>query len=187
MIPASAFTVLPDTSVFIPPFSDRYKPFEMRTRGGAAIGNASQGRDTQYWKVKYAGAIISVGIYAQLPVFTLAVTGIETVSLAFDNNMGITLAWQIGSTSTIYYFDTIALAYITKTFTGTTSCRICVDDERSFNNANSDVIFAYTTGSSLHWRQQRDRYDVEYTVGPTTKKIRRLAPNSNRRLQFELK
>lgn len=187
-IPGNVFTVVPDTAQFIDPYSDVFEATRMRCRGGLAIGDAFGGRDIRNWVVEYNQPTISVFPEGQPVAFTLSVSGVETVSLAFDNNMGITLAWQIGTTSSLYYFDSLAANYITRDFIDTTSCRVCVDDERDFSNASSDVIFAYTkTDNTVCWRQQRDRYDIERIVGTSAKRIFRLGPNQKRRLQFELR
>ncbi len=186
-IPGNTVTAVPDPSQFIFPYSNAYYPLQMKCLGGTAIGDVSAGRDTQVWVVEYNSPTINVFRNGQAPSFTLSVSGIEVISLAFDNNMGVTLAWQIGTESSIYYFDSTSSSYITKTYTGTSSCRVCVDDERQFNSASSDVIFAYTKAGNLYWRQQRDRYDTERLIGATTKKLYRMGPNVQRRLQFELR
>ncbi len=187
-IPANSFTVEPDVSTFLSPYSDNYNPFTMRCRGGVSIGDGTQGRDIQNWRVSYADPVISVGVDGGPVDFTLNVPGIQIISLAFDNNMGVTLAWQVGSVSSIYYYDGIAQAYITKSYSGTNSCRVVLDDERVYNNAGSDVIFAYVKSDNLYWRQQRDRYDIERLVGPVSpgRKLKRAGQNQSRRLQFEL-
>jgi hypothetical protein len=187
MIPANAFTPTPIISNFQPPYDQPYQPLLQNVLGGVAIGNASLGRQVKIWTVAYNGVSITVKPIDGPIAFTLVAANVQTVSLAFDNNMGLVIAWQvIGGGSNLYYFDTLTSQYITRLFAGTTSCRVCVDDARDFYTSQSDVIFSYTLGTNLYWRQQRDRYDNQYLIGPTTKLLRKAAPNTGNRLQFQL-
>jgi len=186
MIPGNTFTTVPDPAAFLPPYDESFAPLRQTVPGGIAIGNASRGRDYQNWRVLYSEGLITVAPVAGAVAFSLPVPDVLTVSLAFDNNMGIVLAWQSPAGANLYYFDTVAGAYATRLFTGVTSCRVVVDDERGFYTPASDVIFGYTQAGALYWRQQRDRYDVERQVGLTANLLVKLAPNINRRLQFAL-
>lgn len=186
MIPANAFTAQPQFSSFTLP-NGAYVPLSQTVMGGIAINNAANGRLYQRWVGYYDGTNVKVKPEGGVDVFTQAVAGITAVSLAFDNNMGIVLAWQTLAGSYLYYYDTLLSAYNTRSFLGTTSCRVCVDDPRDFYTASSDVIFAYTQNENLYWRQQRDRYDVERIIGATTKKLIKAGPSVSSRLQFELR
>lgn len=186
MIPGNAFTPAPIISNFQAPYDLPYQPLTQVVLGGAAIGNPSLGRQYQTWTVNYNGAAITVKPADNVIAFTLLAADVQTVSLAFDNNMGLVIAWMTSIDAKLYYFDTLTSSYITRTFVGPTSCRVVVDDARDFYTAQSDVIFSYTRIGNLYWRQQRDRYDIERLAGPTTKLLRKMAPNVGNRLQFQL-
>lgn len=186
MIPANTFTTVPIVSTFQYPYSDQYFPLSQNVMGGIAIGDASLGRQVKVWNVSYNGAFINVKPEDGAVAFSLAEVDVQTVSLAFDNNMGLVIAWTTTTGANLYYYDTLTSAYITRNFSGIQSCRVCVDDAREFYLASSDVIFSYTMSGNLYWRQQRDRYDVQYLIGATTKTLVRAAPNVGNRLQFEL-
>jgi hypothetical protein len=50
------------------------------------------------------------------------------------------------------------------------------------------VIYAYIdSGDVIRWRQQRDRYAIEYTLGPAVagKPMVRMGPNVENRLQIQ--
>lgn len=186
MIPANAITPTPQPTSFQAPYNEPYDPLSQTVLGGTAINDGAAGRQVQNWQVFYSGGLIQVKPVSGAVAFTLAANDVETISLAFDNNMGIVLAWKTPTGAKLYYYDTLAAAYTTRVFTGPTSCRVVVDDARSVYNASSDVIFGYTQGGVLYWRQQRDRYDVERVVGASTKRLKRMGPSVTNRLQFEL-
>lgn len=187
MIPENSFTPTPIVSSFQAPYNLPYTPLTQTVLGGVALNNPSEGRQYQIWNITYTGTDIEVSTASGPVVFSITESDVMTVSLAFDNNMALVIAWQTsGFESKLYYFDTLTSRYTTRTFAGTTSCRVCVDDAREFYTTSSDVIFSYTTGTNLYYRQQRDRYDVAYLIGATTGRLRKMAPNTGNRLQFEL-
>lgn len=187
MIPGNIFTPIPVVSNFQPPYDLPYQPLTQHVLGGLAIGNPSLGRQYKIWTINYNGVSITVKPIDGVIAFTLIAANVESVSLAFDNNMGLVIAWKLTTGgANLYYFDTVTSQYITRFFASITSCRVCVDDARDFYTSQSDVIFSYTLGTNLYWRQQRDRYDIQYLISPTTKMLRKVAPNMGNRLQFQL-
>jgi hypothetical protein len=184
MIPNNAFTTpTPIVSAFLPPKDEPYQPLTSKSRGGVALNDASLGRDYQNWVVSYNGSDILVAPQGGSTVFTLAVAGVLSVSLAFDNNMNPVIAWMDSVGAKLYWYNNTN--FVTTPFSAT-SCRVTIDDVRDFYNANSDVIFAYTYGTNLYWRQQRDQYATEYTVGSTTGLLQKVGLNELNRLQFQL-
>lgn len=186
MIPSNTFTPQPEVTPFVPPLDEPYQPLFQRVLGGVALNNPSEGRMYQIWTVEYTSGSIIVSPEGQPSAFEMGAVGVTAVSLAFDNNMGIVLGWQTASGANLYYYDTLTSSYTTRNFPGVTSCRVAVDDPRDFYTASSDVIFGYTISGNLYWRQQRDRYDVEYLVGPATGNLIKMGPNTGNRLQFML-
>lgn len=186
MIPGNIVTPILDPAAFQPPYNEAYNPFIQTVQGGNAISDPSAGRQVKDWAVSYSGGIISVGPKLEAVVFTLEADDVETISLAFDSNMSVVLAWKTPTGAKLYYYDTLTSTYITRVFADVTSCRVGVDDAREVNVTNSDVIFAYTLNGNLYWRQQRDRYDIERLAGATTNLLKRMGPSVSNRLQFEL-
>jgi hypothetical protein len=184
MIPNNAFTTpTPIVSAFLPPKDEPYQPLTSKSRGGVALNDASEGRDYQNWVVSYNGSDILVAPQGGSTVFTLTVAGVLSVSLAFDNNMNPVIAWMDSVGAKLYWYNNTN--FVTTPFAAT-SCRVTIDDVRDFYNANSDVIFAYTYAGTLHWRQQRDQYATEYTVGSTTGLLQKVGLSELNRLQFQL-
>lgn len=187
MLPSNIITDVPQISAFAGTMSNIYDPMRDVVMGGIALNDPSQGRNYKEWVVSYSTGIISVGANGGAIDFTLTVANVLSVSLAFDNNMAVVLGYMLSDGAYVYYYDSIIKDFITKHIVDATSCRVCIDDLRQFNESRSDVIFGYTKAGNLYWRQQRDRYDVERLVGATTRILTRMGPNVGNRLQFELR
>ena len=157
--------------------------------GGVALNNPVDGRMYQQWVGYYEAGEIKVSIKDSGVVsFSLPAADVVTVSLAFDNNMGVVLSWlTVASGVNLYYYDTLTSGYITRNFATATSGRVCVDNAFDFYVGQSDVIFAYTDSGNLYYRQQRDRYDIARLISATTSKVIRVGPTVGNRLQVELK
>jgi hypothetical protein len=69
------------------------------------------------------------------------------------------------------------------------SPRLTLDDKRSSQFGNSDVMFGYMRGQSLCYRQQRDRYTIERVLRtdlPEDIRLKNIGMMSNWRLKFNL-
>ena len=186
MIPSNSFTSTPAIGNFQYPYSEPYDPLYQNVLGGISIGDSSRGRQYKIWNITYVLGNIIVSSADNPNAFTLVETDVTAISLAFDNNMGLVIAWQTTTGSKLYFYDSITSSYVTSIFSGTTSCRVCIDDARDFNSQDSDVIFSYTLNNNLYWRQQRDRYATERLIGPTTRLLKKVAQTTGNRLQFQL-
>jgi hypothetical protein len=189
VIPSNAFTTNPIQGSFRPPNDLDYDPLHQIVWGGQAIGDGTKGRLVKYWEV----ALVTEGITVR-PVngpiaFTLTgldISQITSVSLAFDSNMGLAIAYTVSTGANLYYFDSLSSQYTTRFFADINSCRLCVDDARDFYSSASDVIFAYTRVGNVYWRQQRDRYNIERLIGASPNKLIRIGQTFVNRLQLEL-
>ena len=78
---------------------------------------------------------------------------------------------------------------ITELSEGDQYLRCCLDDKRQSATAqgNNDIILAYVRAGKLYYRQQRDRYEVEYLLAEEipAKVLTRIGMSKNYRLQFE--
>ena len=186
MIPGgNLWTASPVISQLLPPADEPYDPLVETVQGGVALNDGSQGRRVRPWTVQYNSPSILIGDETGAIHATLVRPNAATVSLAFDNNMQYNVAYQTSEGTRWYYFDTLTLTYVDRLFPGTSSCRCAVDDTRPEYNTNSDVILGYTRNGFLYYRQQRDRYDIEYPVGPAPNgKLVRIGQSLLYRLTF---
>ena len=177
-------------SAFLAPIDDAYDPLLMRAIGGIALGDGSQGREVQFWTCSYDGANVNVdGELSGSGSFALPIANVLSCCLAFDSNMAVAICYTKTDGGYLYYFNAFSSQFETLYFASILSCRVAVDKTTQFFNAQSDVIFAYVADDGVvRWRQQRDRYLVEYTVGPAApgKTLVRLGPSEDNRLQLQL-
>ena len=185
MIPNNTITPTPVESNFAYLEGQHYDPLYQQVMGGIALRDPSQGRLAQAWSIAYVNGAIEIRPQNGTLAYSIAELDVQTVSLAFDNNMAPVIAWTTTGGANLYYYDKITATYITRFFTGVTSCKVAVDDPRDFYNLASDVMFGYTLNNMLYWRQQRDRYDIERLVGPTAQTLIRMGPSVIDRLQFQ--
>lgn len=85
------------------------------------------------------------------------------ISLAFDQNANIVLAFTDYAGNSFYYFwNPIIPGYETVALAGDFP-KVTLDDARQFNVANSDVVLVYAHNNAIRYRLHRDRYSIEYT------------------------
>lgn len=186
MLPLNEITPSPIPAAFLFPYDEPSLRSE-RVYGGAAINDASQGREVRLWAIAYDGINVTVSPDGGVSQQTVRIPGVLTCSLGFDTNMNSAIAWLDATGAHLRYFDSYTLSYIVLDIPGATSCKARTDDTRSFNSAGSDVIFAYTLSGFLRYRAQRDHYAIEYQVGPCgSQLLNRVGMNAGGRFQFEV-
>jgi hypothetical protein len=159
--------------------------------GGVAINDGTQGRMVQFWRawIDVTGTTIQCSPISGSPITTLVTgaTNLTSVSIAFDSNMAPALAYIENGVLKFRWFNTTIQAFQTDIYTGATSGKVSADDKRRSQDGASDVILGYTRGGKLFTREQRDRYQVEYEMGPCgSLKLRRMGMHNRLRFQFEL-
>jgi len=188
VIPLDLWTPVPQPAAFIVPGDASYYPLSEIVRGGAGISDGSQGRDAQNWTFYYTGTDVKIKDEAGVDRYTLIVAGVTTLSGSFDNNMRPVMTYQTAGGSVLYFYSTLAEDYDTITIADGTSCRVAIDDYREVYNAASDVLWVYVRGTTVYWRQQRDRYATERTIGTVQSGgvLHRVGQNVQRRFQCEI-
>lgn len=134
--------------------------------GGAGVGDPSQGLQVQVWEARVSAGVIQtrpdgVGAWTDIT----SDTDITEIALAFDQNMRPTVAYVAGGVAKMYWYDAVAAAYVTSTFTGATSPVVTMDDKRPMQIGLNDVLLFYLKAGRIMHRRQRDRYTIEYDLG----------------------
>src|SRR5690606_27430330 len=160
--------------------------------GGVGIQDPSLGLNYQTWTAEIVKDIIEDRIMLSAPTHpaTTLYTGddITEVSLAFDQNMNVCVAFvEAGMAKLLWYDTTVQELVVTELGEGVTNPRVALDDTREFNRANSDIILAYLKDGALYYRQQRDRYQIERLLSPGPLiALKRIGRGSGFRFQFQV-
>lgn len=168
------------------PDSGDHLPLISKELGGVALNDASQGLQYQVWTLTTDGTSIFLkpDNGAQTTLFTGA--DVTEISLAFDQNMRPFVAFVDSGVAKFWWFNTTTQAQMFSTLPAGSTCpRCCLDDKRQRELASSDVILAYVNNMNLYYRQQRDRYGVEYLLATgNVLKLINVGMAENNRLMF---
>lgn len=134
--------------------------------GGADIGDTTQGITSFVWQVWTDGASIFLQrTDLSSPDRVLTDKGITSVSVAFDRNMNLVIAYQAGLESKLWVgHNGLLSGTVTASIKGSQSPMVALDDNRYATDNTSDVIFAYVKDSTLCCRYQRESYRTEHKL-----------------------
>jgi hypothetical protein len=193
MIPGGALSVSPVPGAFIWPDDQQpltqamgYVPQDWEL-GGIALNDSSLGLQVQRWTFALDGDAVTVTPDGGTPTVLFTAAGITELSGAFDSNMAPAAAYVQAEVLKLYWFDTAIPGYATTTFDGENP-RLTLDDKRPLHAADRDVLLIYLRAGSIYYRQQRDRYGVEYLLGALpagTERLGRVGMGTTNRVQIE--
>ena len=191
---------LPDNTVRIDdlavPFSQpegdlRANPLKDFELAGIAIQNPDSGLNVRLWvceKQLLGDVVLYPDDAPGDQIVLLNNVDISELSICFDRAMNPTLAYITPEGGRLRWYDSSILEFAIVGFSGT-GCYLVLDDKSQFGNAYADVLLFYLRGSSLYYRQQRDRFLTErilHTFPGNGLFIRRAARCDNYRVQIEL-
>lgn len=190
MMPDNALSDPVPAGVIFPPDDRPFSPRQDFDLGGVAHQDPSQGLMVKVWKAWIDSAFriwVQPEDQSQPAIFVATAPNAVYISLAFDRNARMTVAWRQGSTVYLYWFDTVTNQFITSMFPGARSPRLTHDDKRPEAALSSDVLLFYIQNDVLYVRNQRDRYTVAHELGPVPRNanLTRVGMASNLRLAIE--
>lgn len=154
--------------------------------GGIALNDPSMGQNYQVWQAVIRDEKIFISA-PSVPEFEFySGTAVTDVSIAFDQNMRLHVAYTDNEVTKFYWFNTLTGQSETLTLgEGYLTPKCSLDDKRSIQSGGSDIILAYVKDGELCYRQQRDRFLIERVLaeGPFYG-ISKLGMNAGNRLQF---
>jgi hypothetical protein len=164
-------TTVQKSSFLFPDNVVRRTELEDYEMGGIALQDPSAGLLYQPWfgeidaTTKIATLVPLNSTETPIVIFTETVTPVE-FSFSFDLNMRQTSIVRFAdNTAKLRWYDSAIPGYTTTTYTNIQSCMLCMDDKRSVNSSQADVILTYIkTDNKLYFRAQRDRYLIEYNL-----------------------
>ena len=193
-LPGNALSSIPVISALIAPDNgERTNLLEDFERGGVALNDPTQGLDVRTWRAwSTDGTDIRVAPLPGGAPVTVVISGavnITELSLSFDQNMGPTLAYVESGDTKLRWFDSVSNTIVTTTWPGAASPLLALDDKRSVAGNYNDVIFGYIRAGQVCYRQQRDRYEVEYVLGAAPgvgARLLQMGMGVNNRMQFKV-
>jgi hypothetical protein len=139
--------------------------------GGIALNDPSQGLQVQTWWARLFKNGITEKSYLYIGADTvpefiwLQDADFQEISLAFDQNMNPFVAYMVDGEAKFYWYDTALPGYTTTTLpAGSRSPKCGLDDKREMQDSTSDILLMYMRDDKLYYREQRDRYTVEYLL-----------------------
>lgn len=169
MIPSDSLSSTFVSGVVDPPRNIPPPALTSYHTGGIAVNDATQGLLYQTWT---ATADVN-GINLSAPNTTqyqlVAVPGVTALSLAFTQNMQPFVVYQTVNGFFYYWYDSLISGYTTSALPVTVSAALALlDDARLLESNSSDVLLVYLNSGALVYRQERDRYGIEYplSAGP---------------------
>lgn len=142
-----------------------------RANGGIAIRDPSHGLWYQTWTAEVVTDQILETDYIMIsapntPAFSVYQGwGITEISLAFELSCNPVVAFVENGISKVRRWNWDIEQYVTEEIGAfCQDPKVCVDEPRSENGINSDVILAYIKDAALYMRRQRDRYQTEFLL-----------------------
>lgn len=158
--------------------------------GGIGIGDPSQGLAVQLWTAEAMPTFVALTApNVTTPINILAQPDITELTLAFDQNMNVAIAFVQYGQGKLYWFDTFLGMYtITALPAGSISPRVTMDDSRYLQTSLSDMILGYVLNDNLYFRMQRERFLSEHLLkNNVAGRLVQMGMNTKNRLQFKIK
>lgn len=157
--------------------------------GGIALLDASQGLMVRAWRVRLDDRTVKLMPDGGVETNLFEANQVTEITLCFDQNMRWSVAYIQDGVLKLNWYDTGVNQRVVTVFSEAVNPKMALDDKRSTQLSNSDMILAYLRGNALYYRQQRDRFTIERLLRdnlfPGTK-LKNIGMNKNLRLQFEL-
>lgn len=160
--------MLPDKNLSTPPIIDVFivpaRKSILIDCGYGATTLDSHESFTTLWTCFYEDGYIKI-TNGESTHIVLTVEEVTALSFAFDLNMRPIIAYSTKFNSYLYWYDTLAGAQVTTELGKDYSfMQLALDDKRSSQSANADVIFAYIKNQRLYMRIQRERFQIEHEI-----------------------
>lgn len=179
MLPDKEFSTFPVIDSFIVPA--RKSMLIDYGYGSATLD--SHGVFTTLWTCFYNDGHIKI-TDGELIHIVLTVADVTALSFAFDLNMRPIVAYSTKSSSYLYWYDTaIGSQVITELGNDYSFLQLSLDDKRSSQSANADVIFTYIKNHKLYMCIQRERFQIEHEL-TQSKRLVQIGMMKNNRFGF---
>lgn len=189
MLQGNTSSSQPLSGVYLSPDDRVITPMIDYELAGQDLLDASQGLMVRVWRCWMDGVDVKVQAEGGEPVVLFSEAGISEIGIAFDQNMRWSAAYLQSGMVKLRWFDALVGQHVVSSFGPGRDVRLCLDDKRTEELGRSDIVLAYIRGTTIYFRQQRDRFLIEYTLKSGLyegTRLRGIGMNKNLRLQFEL-
>lgn len=164
MIPDNRLSSQVVSSSFVEPVNRRTVPLVDYEFGGPGLQQPGR-LDDRLWTVRVEGSDVIISSEGNPDTVLFSRPGITEVALAFDQAMRPFIAFVQNGQARYWWYDSQAGGVVfTDLPEGSVTPRASLDEKREAFQSRSDIILTYVRGTTLYYRQQRDRFLVEYTL-----------------------
>lgn len=170
MLPDHVLSTEPIFGYFLPPKDEDPNPLVSKDWGGVALNDTSEGLQYQIWTATITAGVnfvskIHLTAPNQEPILIHTGNDLQDISLTFDQNMNPAYSYTEAGIAKFRWYDSQIQNYTTTVLpAGSASPRCVLDDKRQAALPVSDILLFYTRAGNLYFREQRDRYGVEYLL-----------------------
>ncbi len=178
MLPNNALSSQPVTAEFFTPLrNDQLIDFEL---GGTALQNSSAGLNKVLWKCFYEDGAIKLSNDNHVQT-VLNAENVTALSLGFDLSMRPVIAYLANKHCYLWFYDTaVSKQIIADLGSGITFPQLSLDERRSVQSSNADVILTYIHNSKMYMRIQRERFQTEHEITQAKRLIQTGSMKNNR-------
>lgn len=164
MIPGNTLSSQVISSSFVEPVNRRSVPLVDYEFGGPGLQQQGPLND-RLWTVRVVGNDVIISSDGNPDTVLFSRPGITEVALAFDQAMRPFIAFVQDEQAKYWWYDSQAAQVVfTDLPVGSVTPRASLDEKRDAFQARSDIILTYVRGTTLYYRQQRDRFLIEYPL-----------------------
>jgi hypothetical protein len=136
-----------------------------KARGSLELGVGDTGINAGDWTGRVDAGVLVITSPLGVETSVISVGVIESITFAFDRTMRPTVCWNTKLNGAyLYWFNSLSAAYETLHLPTVRNAMVAHDDTRDWSSASSDVLLAYQVEDLVCYRQQRDRYQIEYVI-----------------------
>ncbi|CAM4095104.1 hypothetical protein [Acinetobacter pragensis] len=178
MLPNNALSSQPVISEFLTQWRDNpLIDFEL---GGIALQDSAAGLNQILWTCSYEDGFIKLS-HDQHEQTVLNVENVTALSLGFDLSMRPVIAYLVDEHCYLWWYDTsVSKQIITDLGSGITFPQLSLDERRSVQSSNADVILTYIRNSKMYMRLQRERFQIEHEITRAKRLIQTGSMKNNR-------
>lgn len=154
-------------------------------QGGFDLLDTTQDMSFQRWTLTYNDPNVTVTAENSNGGLLFSLPGITELSLAFDQNMNPFVTYVVGGQAWYWWFNPqLTQQEHVQMQSSVLNPRCCLDDKRIGQVSASDIILAYVLNNNLYYREQRDRFEIEYLLQAGVSNLYSVGMGEHLRLQF---